>query len=187
MSPGSLSQRCSGVGSISVKRLRELGDSAACAHDVPPLARYEREMSLHVLRIRAGTCENQREPSERTLVDAAAVFPDVSQDELMAAPENYTIGTTMLLENERVRVWDITLGPGERMPFHCHRTTYFYRCESGGRWRLRTTEGEVLIGEDAPGEVTFHELAPGERLVHELTNIGDSLLRYTTVELLESS
>ena len=106
-------------------------------------------------------------------MDAAAVFPDVTQDELMAAPANYTIGTTMLLENERVRVWDITLGPGERMPFHCHRTTYFYRCESGGRWRLRTTEGEVLIGEDAPGEVTFHELAPGERLVHELTNVGD--------------
>ena len=90
-------------------------------------------------------------------MDAAGVFPDISQDALAAAPANYTIGTTVLLENERVRVWDITLGPGERMPFHCHRTTYFYRCESGGRWRLRTIEGEVLVGEDPPGEVTFHE------------------------------
>jgi hypothetical protein len=134
---------------------------------------------------RAVTWDNQREPSERDPLDAAAVFPDISQDELAAAPANYTVGTTVLLENERVRVWDITLDPGERMPFHCHRTTYFYRCESGGRWRLRTIEGEVLVGEDAPGKVTFHELAPGEQLVHELTNVGDAPLRYTTVELLE--
>ena len=76
----------------------------------------------------------------------------------------------MLLENERVGC-GTSRDPGERMPFHCHRTTYFYRCESGGRWRLRTIEGEVLVGEDAPGEVTFHELAPGELLVHELTNV----------------
>ena len=68
------------------------------------------------------------------------------------------------------------------MPFHCHRTTYFYRCESGGRCGC-TIEGEVLVGEDAPGEVTFHELAPGELLVHELTNVGDACA--ATVELLE--
>jgi hypothetical protein len=120
-------------------------------------------------------------------LDAVSVFPDVSPAELAAAPTNYTVGTAMLLENERIRVWDITLAPGERMPFHCHRTTYFYRCESGGPWRLRTLEGEVVHGEDAPGAVTFHELASDERLIHELTNVGDAPLRYTTVELLERS
>jgi hypothetical protein len=112
------------------------------------------------------------------------MFPDVTAEELERAPINFDIGTELLLENERVRVWDITLQPGERTPFHCHRTTYFYRCESGGKWRLRTAAGEVLYGEDGPGEVTFHELAPGEPLVHELMNAGDAPLRYTTVELL---
>jgi predicted metal-dependent enzyme (double-stranded beta helix superfamily) len=113
-----------------------------------------------------------------------AVFPDVDPGELQRAATNYTVGTALLLENGRVRVWDITLQPGERTPFHCHRTTYFYRCESGGRWRLRTLGGEVIHGEDEPGQVTFHDLAPGETLVHELTNVGDAPLRYTTVELV---
>jgi hypothetical protein len=112
-------------------------------------------------------------------------FPDVDAEELSAAATNYTVGTTLLLENEHVRVWDLTLPPGERTPFHCHRTSYFYRCDSGGRWRLRSIEGEVIHGEDAAGEVTFHELAPGETLVHELANTGDAPLRYTTIELLE--
>ncbi len=112
-------------------------------------------------------------------------FPGVDAEELSAAATNYTVGTTLLLENEHVRVWDLTLPAGERTPFHCHRTSYFYRCDSGGRWRLRSIEGEVIHGEDAAGEVTFHELAPGETLVHELANTGDAPLRYTTIELLE--
>lgn len=109
---------------------------------------------------------------------------DVDPAELDAARANFTVGTALLLENDRVRVWDITLAPGERMPFHCHRSTYFYRCESGGRWRLRTIEGETVLGEDDPGQVTFHALAAGEALVHDLTNVGERQLRYTTVELL---
>ena len=109
---------------------------------------------------------------------------DVDPGELAAAPTHYAVGTALLLENERVRVWDITLAPGERTPFHCHRTTYFYRCETGGRWRVRTIDGEVASGEDPAGSVTYHRLEPGETLVHELTNVGDAPLRYTTVELL---
>ena len=108
---------------------------------------------------------------------------DIAPAELAAAPTNYEVGTTLLFENDRVRIWDITLAPGERTPFHCHRMTYFYRCESGGRWRVRTLDGEVASGEDAAGSVTYHELEPGEMLVHELTNVGDAPLRYTTVEL----
>jgi predicted metal-dependent enzyme (double-stranded beta helix superfamily) len=113
-----------------------------------------------------------------------ARFPDVDPAELERAATNTDVGTALLLENDRVRVWEITLGPGERTPFHCHRTSYFYRCESGGSWRLRTIDGEVILGEDEPGQVTYHALAPGERLVHELTNVGEEPLCYTTVELL---
>jgi hypothetical protein len=117
-------------------------------------------------------------------MDATARLPDVSAEELAAAATNFVVGTTLLLENEHVRVWELTLASGERTPFHCHRTTYFYRCETGAAWRLRTIDGDVLYGEDGAGEVTFHELAAGETLVHEFTNVGDAPLRYTTVELV---
>ena len=42
--------------------------------------------------------------------------------------ENVVVGTRLLFENERIRVWDITLEPGKRLPLHRHRTSYFYRC-----------------------------------------------------------
>ena len=35
--------------------------------------------------------------------------------------ENVQVGTRLLFENERIRVWDITLEPGERLPFHRRR------------------------------------------------------------------
>ena len=30
--------------------------------------------------------------------------------------ENIQVGTRLLFENERIRVWDITLEPGQRLP-----------------------------------------------------------------------
>jgi hypothetical protein len=104
--------------------------------------------------------------------------------ELAGAVANHVVGSRLLLENDRVRVWDITLAPGERLPFHCHRTPYFYRCESGGSWRVRTPDGEVVAGSDGLGEVTYHDVDPGEPMIHDLTNVGAAVLRYTTVELV---
>jgi hypothetical protein len=97
------------------------------------------------------SCRDPADRDGRSEMSVASPFLDVDPAELERAPTNHVVGTTLLLENDRVRVWDITLAPGERTPFHCHRTTYFYRCESGGRWRLRTLEGEVIDGDDRPG------------------------------------
>lgn len=105
--------------------------------------------------------------------------------ELVRAASNFVVGSRLLLENERVRVWDITLGPGERLPFHCHRTSYVYRCESAGLSRVRAPDGSEATYDSVLGEVTFHEIAPGETVIHDLTNVADTVLRFTTVELLE--
>jgi quercetin dioxygenase-like cupin family protein len=98
--------------------------------------------------------------------------------------ENVEVGTRLLFENDRVRVWDLTLEPGERLPFHRHRTSYFYRCEAGGRLRVRTPEGEETEYESPVDEVHFHEISPGELVVHDLENVGETTVRFTTVELL---
>lgn len=105
-------------------------------------------------------------------------------DELGRAPGNFEVGSRLLFENERVRVWDITLAPGDRLPFHCHRTSYFYRCESAGLSRVRSLDGAVASDESRLDEVTFHDIPPGEAVIHDLTNVGDAVLRFTTVELL---
>ncbi len=51
--------------------------------------------------------------------------PGDFEEELAAAPTNLDIGTTLWFENERMRVWEIRLDPGERGPFHIHTRRYF--------------------------------------------------------------
>jgi hypothetical protein len=105
--------------------------------------------------------------------------------ELERAPSNAQVGSRLLFENERIRVWDISLAPGERLPFHCHRTSYFYVCREAGISQVRTPDGLVATYESALDEVVFHELAPGERMIHDLTNAGDTMLQFVTIELDE--
>ena len=105
-------------------------------------------------------------------------------DELAGAAENTIVGSRLLFENAQIRVWDITLGPGERLPFHCHRTSYFYRCESAGVSQVRTPDGRAAVYESPQDEVVFHDIPPGETMIHDLSNAGDTVLRFTTVELL---
>jgi quercetin dioxygenase-like cupin family protein len=107
-----------------------------------------------------------------------------SPSELERALANRTVGTRLLYENEAVRVWEIALEPGKRLPFHRHATSYFYRCHSGGRVRVRTPEGDELEYESPADEVHFHRIGPEDVVVHDLENVGDTLVTYTTVELL---
>jgi beta-alanine degradation protein BauB len=99
--------------------------------------------------------------------------------------DNVAVGTRLLFENERIRVWDITLEPGESLPLHRHRTTYFYRCEAGGRVRVGLPDGTAQVCESPLDEVHFHEIGPDELVVHDLANVGETTVRFTTVELLD--
>ena len=109
--------------------------------------------------------------------------PEEFGDELAGA-ENFVVGSRLLYEDARIRVWDITLAPGERLPFHRHRTTYFYRCHSGGATRVRFPDGRGVEYTSVPDEVHVHEIGPGDLVVHDLENAGDTPLVFTTVELL---
>ena len=104
--------------------------------------------------------------------------------EIDRARGNFEVGSRLLYENDRVRVWDITLAPGERLPLHCHRTSYFYRCEAGGACRVTTLDGDAATHRSPQDEVVYHEIPAGETMIHDLANVGDTVLRYTTVELL---
>jgi predicted metal-dependent enzyme (double-stranded beta helix superfamily) len=105
-------------------------------------------------------------------------------DELAAAHSNDTVGSRLLHEDALVRVWDITLAPGERLPFHRHRTTYLYRCHAGSLTRVRFPDGRAVEYESVPDEVHVHEIEPDEVVVHDLENAGAYVLAFTTVELL---
>ena len=102
--------------------------------------------------------------------------------ELDAAPGNRDVGTTLLFENERVRVWDLDLRPGDRLPFHCHATPYFFVCVDEGRGLSRFPHGNAMTIDYAVGDTWYDEVAGGPE-IHDLENVGDTRLRFTTVEL----
>src|SRR5437762_12662023 len=78
--------------------------------------------------------------------------------ELATAEENHEIGTRVLFENDRIRVWDLSVDPGERLPFHCHTTTYFFTCVAGGRLINRFPDGNEVTLEMDDGDTWFTEI-----------------------------
>ena len=101
-------------------------------------------------------------------------------------PTNFAVGQRLLSENDRVRVWEISLAPGERHVFHCHRTSYFWVAHTGARVRVSHPDGAYHDYEHQAGEVTYMEIPEGETNIQDLTNTGDTSLRLTTIELVQN-
>src|SRR5947207_13508510 len=100
---------------------------------------------------------------------------------------NGCVGQRLLSENERVRVWEIRLRPGERFGFHRHVLDYFWTAVMPGRARAHVSDGTTVEQTYVAGETRHETHTPGHFKVHDLENIGDSELIFTTVESLDSA
>jgi hypothetical protein len=94
------------------------------------------------------------------------------------------VGTRIMFENDRVRVWDLALEPGESLEKHIHRLDYFYIVESGGLIRFTDPDNpddfrDVQFSDD---QVTFREVKGG-KVDNRLTNIGTKRHRNYVIEL----
>lgn len=89
------------------------------------------------------------------------------------------VGQEIMLENDRVRIWHITLAPGETQPLHHHGLPYVVIAVQGARHVIHTAAGERIDVEEETGGVVFRE--PGQ--THMLTNVGDSVYIGRIVEL----
>ncbi len=106
--------------------------------------------------------------------------------ELRAARGNGCVGTELVSETDRVRVWMIRLAPGERIGFHEHVLDYFWTAITAGRARSNHEDGSTYEKTYAAGETQHAAYAAGESKIHDLENIGDTDLVFSTVEFLDS-
>ena len=118
------------------------------------------------------------------IVATGTFDPGDYDEELTAAPSNLDVGTTVWFENHKIRVWEILLRPGERGPFHSHTTNYFWTVVEGSRGLQRFTTGTFVVRDYRVGETKYLEHTPEDYLIHDLENVGDTDLRFVTVELL---
>jgi beta-alanine degradation protein BauB len=104
-----------------------------------------------------------------------------------AQSHNGCVGSELVSESDRVRVWTIRLKPGQRFGFHRHVLDYFWTSVSGGRGRQHLMDGSTVEYTYQPGETRHETYGPGEYKVHDLENIGDKELVFMTVEFLASA
>lgn len=114
-------------------------------------------------------------------------WTDALRRELASAGAVGDVGSRIVSETDRVRVWLIEMQPGERLPFHTHVLDYFWTATSDGRARSRYGDGNVVEMDYKTGDTRHLSFGRGESMTHDLENIGDTVLAFTTVEFLDSA
>ena len=119
--------------------------------------------------------------------EVAPTWPSTIREEFEVNQLNGRVGTRLLSETDRVRVWEIRLAPGERIGFHRHVLDYFWTAVTHGQARLHTQDGSVVEATYAAGDTRHFAYGTGEYKIHDLENVGDTDLWFTTVEFLDSA
>ncbi len=89
-------------------------------------------------------------------------WPEAIVREFERAGDNGCVGTRLISETERVRVWEIRLKPGERIGFHRHVLDYFWTAVTAGRGRSRMQDGTTVEKSYFAGETQHESYGAGE-------------------------
>lgn len=97
------------------------------------------------------------------------------------------IGDRVLFEDERIRVWEMVLEPGQRSPMHHHENDYVVVVVEGDHVTVEPLES----GEDGPGSKSA-SVTPGQSILlrkggtEVAVNSGVERYRDVQIELLDS-
>jgi quercetin dioxygenase-like cupin family protein len=109
-----------------------------------------------------------------------ATWPD-SLDATVAAPQNHKV----VLENERVRVLEVTVQPGEREPVHGHKWPSVMYVMAEDLIRDYDREGKLLYDSrnDNARSKTPYTIWMPPQAPHSVENLSKTPLRLLRVEL----
>lgn len=88
------------------------------------------------------------------------------------------IGDEVIFENERIRVWRLTLAPNGVQPWHQHDLPYLVVPLTPGDNFMRFADGRERPTKETPGEVMWREAG----IPHELTNRGQATYSNVLIE-----
>lgn len=101
-------------------------------------------------------------------------------------PVSSLVGTRLLFENDRVRVWDLKLEPGESTGLHRHESDYLYVVIGDGQLQPVREDGTTDPPRDmSDGDVHFREVEGSA--IHAAVNTGDQPWRNIVVELKDKA
>jgi hypothetical protein len=102
--------------------------------------------------------------------------PLFSQDPVKVAPKNVKV----IFENNRVRVLEVRIKPGEKIPMHSHPPHMTYTL-SDFRGKYSTPDGENTLGLGKPSAWSWTE-----SITHASENVGTTEIHAFAVELKET-
>ncbi|MEM9649665.1 MAG: hypothetical protein AAF969_14405 [Bacteroidota bacterium] len=106
-------------------------------------------------------------------------------DELLHQNITQSLGDKLVFENENVKLWDLRLNPGERIPFRKHNTNYSWVCVTGGLALTRHGSGKIDMLKLDPGDTEYCE-HKGRDCTNDLENIGEHPIVINILEYKES-
>ena len=141
------------------------------------------------------SCKPQAQPSREEVARATtaaspqpakydandpATWPD-SFDAIVAAPQNHKV----VLENERVRVLEVTVQPGEREPVHGHKWPSVMYVMAEDLIRDYDRDGKLLYDSstDTARMKTPYTIWMPPQAPHSVENLSKTPLRLLRVEL----
>jgi quercetin dioxygenase-like cupin family protein len=126
-------------------------------------------------------------PAIHSWPDAPSAWPAELRREFAERAGIGQVGSRLVSETDRVRVWHLSLKPGERIGFHTHVLDYFWTALTAGAARSHYHDGRTVEVSYVAGDTRHHRYGPGEFMIHDLENIGQTELVFATVEFLDSA
>lgn len=96
-----------------------------------------------------------------------------AQDVVKVAPNNCKV----LIDNDQVRVVEVTIKPGEKLAMHSHPAHVVYELTTG-KVRSTTPDGKTVDLDFKAGDASFHEAR-----THAVENIGTTDSRDVLFEI----
>ena len=118
--------------------------------------------------------------------DPRAAWPQGMLADMEANRSNACVGTVLVSETDKVRIWHLSIPAGKRCGFHRHVLNYFWTCHSHGRARNYFEDGRTSETTHFPGDTRHLHFGKGESMLHCVENLGSTDLLFTTVEFLDS-
>ena len=106
-------------------------------------------------------------------------------DELLHQEITQSLSNRLVFENESVKLWELCLTPGERIPFRKHNTNYGWVCTTGGLLLTRYGNGKIDMIKLDSGDTEYFENR-GKNYINDLENIGEDAVIINILEYKET-
>ena len=108
-------------------------------------------------------------------------WEDVHLRELHSLEFKVTLGNTLLFEDNSIKLWNLKLNAGERMPFLKHNKNYSWISENNALLISRFGNGRISLIKIKEGDTQYCENS-SKNYINDLENLGEEPVVFKILE-----